>query len=395
MGNGAIHLLINSLKGGGAEVLNLNLHKKLPTGKLFLLEEKNDFEQNGTEQIEYLKKDERFKSSLLRYLKTPFLAKTMAQKLEENSKVVVSLPRAMMVAYFLKKYFKKKSSVIYWCHYDPNLLPSNSFFRKIYLTVFKEIYSVSDGVIVNSRKARADFAKLFKIDITKIKSIYNHFDIESIVQKSAQSLSEELQSQTKNPYLIAVGRLDKVKRVHLLIDVFNEVQKKNDNLHFLIIGEGEERKSLELQIERLGLGDKIHLLGFRKNPFQLIANSVALIFASEQEGFGNVIVEGLACSTPVLAADIDNGPREILAPKTPEAFRTGKPEFAEYGVLLPTFHKEKDNQTIINQWVETIEETISKKELLEQYRKSGIERANAFDSKILHPQFMNFINSIN
>jgi glycosyltransferase involved in cell wall biosynthesis len=55
------------------------------------------------------------------------------------------------------------------------------------------------------------------------------------------------------------------------------------------------------------------------------------------EGFPNALVKAMVCRVPVASSDYRSSPREILAPNTDFNYQTQKPEFAEYGVLMPVF----------------------------------------------------------
>jgi len=189
---------------------------------------------------------------------------------------------------------------------------------------------------------------------------------------------------------VGVGRLETVKGHKYLISVFKEVVKKIPNANLILLGEGQLRQEFEAQIKKENLEQNVHLIGFQKNPFQIIKRATVLAFTSLHEGFGNVIVEALACGTPVISSDINNGPREILAPDTDIFFRTSVPEILDSGYLMPSFNNSPEKSIKI--WSETIIQILNK-EVTFSISKM-VERSSDFDIKNLKPQFDSVIKQV-
>jgi glycosyltransferase involved in cell wall biosynthesis len=79
----------------------------------------------------------------------------------------------------------------------------------------------------------------------------------------------------------------------------------------VILGEGEERPALESLAASLGVADDVSLPGFVDNPYAWMRHASVFAVSSRWEGFGNALVEAMACGTPVVSTLCD-GPREIL-----------------------------------------------------------------------------------
>ena len=115
------------------------------------------------------------------------------------------------------------------------------------------------------------------------------------------------------PLLLSVGGLQKLKGIHHVLDALASL-KDAPPFTYAVVGEGEEKKSLETQALRLGLETKVRFLG-RLDRLQIpryFAACDALILGSLTEGSGNVALEAMACGRPVVATD-SGGPPEYVA----------------------------------------------------------------------------------
>ncbi len=131
------------------------------------------------------------------------------------------------------------------------------------------------------------------------------------------------------PTLLSVGLLIPRKGHHNIIDALPALP----GVTLLIAGEGPHRAALEAQIERLGLGDRVRLLGalpHAKLP-ELYGAADALVLASEREGWANVLLEAMACGTPAIAGPAWGSREAVSSPAaglvidrtTPEAIAAG------------------------------------------------------------------------
>jgi glycosyltransferase involved in cell wall biosynthesis len=113
-------------------------------------------------------------------------------------------------------------------------------------------------------------------------------------------------AKASHPLVVAVGRLEPVKRFHLLVDALVELRRRHPGLEAVIVGEGSERRALEERIGRAGAADWLRLPG-RIPDAELVATyqrAWVLASASAREGWGMTITEAAACGTPAVATRI-------------------------------------------------------------------------------------------
>ena len=134
------------------------------------------------------------------------------------------------------------------------------------------------------------------------------------IEKFIDQIKEEKigNLKTKKKFFIAVGRLTKQKNFIYLINEFSEFSNKNLEYDLLIFGEGEERRNLENQINRLNLNKRIFLMGFQENVYAYMKKAEALILSSLWEDPGFVIIEASLCNLFVISSNCKNGPSEFL-----------------------------------------------------------------------------------
>jgi glycosyltransferase involved in cell wall biosynthesis len=89
------------------------------------------------------------------------------------------------------------------------------------------------------------------------------------------------------------------------------------DLRLMILGEGPDRAALQAEIDALGLGARVALPGFDPNPFRYLARARLFVLSSAWEGLPGVLIQAMACGTPVVSTDCPSGPREVLAEWSP------------------------------------------------------------------------------
>jgi glycosyltransferase involved in cell wall biosynthesis len=116
---------------------------------------------------------------------------------------------------------------------------------------------------------------------------------------------------------IFMGRLEIAgKGLDMLLTAFAAIAERTD-ANLVIVGDGPDRQALAELVRKLGLEDRVHLLGRIDGSarFDLLASARVVCLPTRYESFGLVALEALACATPVVAFDIP-ALRELLGPQT-------------------------------------------------------------------------------
>jgi glycosyltransferase involved in cell wall biosynthesis len=133
----------------------------------------------------------------------------------------------------------------------------------------------------------------------------------------------------RRPTLLSVGHLIERKGHHRVIEALRLLP----DYELLVAGEGSERDRLEALAEACGVAERVRLLGARPHAElpSLYSAADMLVLASSREGWANVLLEAMACGTPVVASPIPGNPEVVqesvagvIAPaNTPEGIAAG------------------------------------------------------------------------
>jgi len=159
-----------------------------------------------------------------------------------------------------------------------------------------------------------------KVSISpKVQIIHNSIDIERInTSKRKGELRKELKIPQDVTVLISIGRLAKEKGYNYLVEAiyYLKSRRRSDNIILFIIGEGEERKRIEVKIKRLGLSKIVILLGEIEDISSYLHASDIFVTSSLHEGFSLATFEAVCAGLPVVSTKMGAVPEIIEDNKT-------------------------------------------------------------------------------
>jgi glycosyltransferase involved in cell wall biosynthesis len=136
------------------------------------------------------------------------------------------------------------------------------------------------------------------------------------------SLHEELGLPADAELVGTAAMLRPQKAQHVLVDAFAQVAEERARAHLVIAGEGECRAALEAQVDRLGLGARVHLLGHRDDTDAIIETLDVAVLSSDYEGTPLFAFECFARRTPLVATAVgglpdivEDGETGLLVPR--------------------------------------------------------------------------------
>jgi 1,4-alpha-glucan branching enzyme len=158
----------------------------------------------------------------------------------------------------------------------------------------------------------------------------------------------------EEPYFLFLGAMIARKNTPFIVQLFSEANKAGLRAHLVLAGEGPELMVVRQLVRKVGLCDRIHLLGAvtREQQLALYRGATAFLFPSLMEGFGFAPAEAMACGTPAIVSN-----------------RGSLPEIVDHGVNGFVLPLEDSIQT----WTEVLIRLTTNGSLLKQMRLSAAQ----------------------
>ena len=396
-----VGLLISSLNGGGAERvvsrLSLILSNEYDIYILLFNTDKIEYEYKGEIiDINVPANSKGIMSKILLLLKRVYKIRLI--KKNKSLDIVISFLDSPNIANILSKNKSCKVAISIRNYIDIEKKTSSTL--KLSNFLMRIIYQYADVVIPVSKEISKMLLEKYSINKSKLKVIYNPYDMVEIEKLANESIEEKYESfMQSNKIFISVGRQTYQKGFWHLVKAFKLVLDKEPDSRLVIIGNEDSTGKLINLIHDLDIMNNVLLTGFQKNPFKFIKRSKIFVMTSLFEGFPNALVEAMACGCPVISTDCKSGPKEILLEKFNFNNTTEDIIFGDYGILVPVFKEGEnwDSGTIEAEeylLAKAMTGLLSDKEKLKFYSRKSIERAKVFNYERCFKEYQSIIEDV-
>ncbi len=291
-----LHCLIGSMNVGGIETVLMEVYRNIDRNKFvfdFVVHDKqeNYFEKEinmlgGTlYRVDYFSKHP---LSHLRQFNNILIKHPEYEIIHIHTTYAIMFPDAL-----LGKIYGRK--IIVHSHNA-----DAAFKRKIVHLLLKKVFES----LADYRVACSDLAAQWMFTSKHMKDVfywYNAFDV------SKFCFDKEIRNEIRQKYGVTdkfvignVGRLSYQKNQTLLIKIFFELQKQYDDIVLWLVGDGEDRKKLEYQTEKMNIEEKVRFIGNQSEVQNYLFAMDVYVCTSRYEGLGISLVEAQATGIPII-----------------------------------------------------------------------------------------------
>ena len=279
--------------------------------------------------------------------------KVMADAIKQIEKgVIISTRNEHSV--LLSKYGRKGVEKIAQLHHDHK-------FEKRLINDFRKKYTNIDYFVLLTDRLK-DEVKVMMKDNTHTKCV--------VIPNFLADMNEIGDLQRKRQVL-AVGRLHEVKGFERLIKIWKRFDAK-DGTVLKIIGDGQEKESLQHMIDKYGLQEKVIMTGELSHVkvMEEMHQSLCYAMTSYSEAFPFVLIEAMAAGLPVVAYDVRVGPAAIV-------------QNSENGFLIPDGNEEL--------FIDKLRSLCQNDKLREKMSESAVQRSREFSEDSVMKKWLDIL----
>ncbi len=239
------------------------------------------------------------------YLSSFFKLKKIVK---ENGIGIVHLGRCLPEGVF-GLVFKKLMGIPYLCYIHGEDIETARASRE-HVWIIKSVLCNADLLVCNSYNTKAALLNDWGVTEKTVEVLHPGTDAKKFVPGQREAKEREDMGWGSRPVIMTVGRLQKRKGHDKMIEALRSIKDKFPNVLYAIIGDGEERSTLEELVSKWGLEGNVRFLNEISDDEMLKCYQQATMFIlpnrtvdRDVEGFGIVLLEAQACELPVIAGD--------------------------------------------------------------------------------------------
>ena len=182
-----------------------------------------------------------------------------------------------------------------------------------WLAASRRLYPLADAMVAVSRGVAESARRSLGVDAGRVRTIYIPIPADGIRRLAQEEVTHPWFADGEPPVILSVGREAPQKDYPTLVEAFGLARREVDS-RLVILGRlsAPYRARLKSLARGLGAEGDLGFVDFDENPYRFMRRAGVFALSSRWEGLPAVILEALACGTPVVSTDTPYGPREIL-----------------------------------------------------------------------------------
>ncbi len=186
---------------------------------------------------------------------------------------------------------------------------SNDHYTEWHCRLLRYSLKLANVIVLNNDSYRREISRYIPVD-SEVRVIPNGLDLPDYQCSVNESkIRHDLNLPDRTCLIGSIGRLSREKGLDVLIDSLGRLDQVN--VHLLMIGDGNEKGQLDKQAGKLGLSDRVHMLGYRTDIKELLNTLHVYVQPSRFEGMPMAILEAMVMGCPVVATTVGGVPQMI------------------------------------------------------------------------------------
>lgn len=294
--------IVSSLDVGGAETMMMKIFRSLPEQyKIdFIVSASTGFYEDEVQHLggKIYRVPLRTKHPLKTFIEIKHIVKNNYYK---SVLKLCDTPKG-----YLDLLAAKHGGAVNLCVRSCNASANMGFFSKMMCNVLRSKFNK----IANVKLAPSELAAIFtfgkkEVECKEVKLLHNAIDLNvykySLCKRDA--IRNEFNIDEKQIVIGHIGRFSKQKNHKFIIEIFEEIVKKNANVILLLVGEGELKEEIQTHIIKQNLSDKVIFTGIRSDIPKILSAMDVFLFPSLYEGMPNTVIEAQAVGLPCVISD--------------------------------------------------------------------------------------------